>query len=66
MPAEDSPALVQHPCHHGFKSGYPVLDNEEGHGRLNYFDAADGYGAFTGNVAVTMNAGQGGFHAFDA
>jgi autotransporter-associated beta strand protein len=47
-------------------SGYPVLDDEEGHGRLNYFDAADGYGAFTGDVAVTMNAGQGGFHAFDA
>ncbi len=47
-------------------SGYPVLDDEEGHGRLNYFDAADGYGAFSGDVAVVMDAAKGGFHALDA
>ncbi|KKW68537.1 hypothetical protein AAV94_05230 [Lampropedia cohaerens] len=47
-------------------SGYPVLDDEEGFGRLNYFDAADGYGAFNGDVTVTMDAALGGFHAFDA
>lgn len=48
-------------------SGYPVLDDEEGHGRLNYFDAADGYGNFSaGDVEVTMDAGKGGFHARDA
>lgn len=47
-------------------SGYPVLDDEEGHGRLNYFDAADGYGAFSGDVAVAMDAAKGGFHALDA
>lgn len=47
-------------------SGYPVLDDEEGFGRLNFFDAADGYGAFNGDVEVTMDADLGGFHASDA
>lgn len=48
-------------------SGYPVLDDEEGFGRLNYFDAADGYGNFNdGDVEVTMDAALGGFHAQDA
>lgn len=48
-------------------SGWPVLDDEEGFGRLNYFDAADGYGNFRdGDVAVTMDADKGGFHAHDA
>ncbi|KAJ1546158.1 hypothetical protein HK405_007344 [Cladochytrium tenue] len=42
-------------------SGYPVIDDEEGWGRLNYFAAADGYGAFDGDVYVTMNASAGGF-----
>lgn len=46
-------------------SGFPVLDDEEGFGRLNFFDAADGYGAFDGDVEVTMDAARGGFHAFD-
>jgi len=46
-------------------SGYPVLDDPEGWGRLNLFAAADGYGAFTGNVVVNMDAGKGGFNAAD-
>jgi len=47
-------------------SGYPVLDDAEGWGRLNLFAAADGYGAFNGDVAVTMDASLGGFSASDA
>ncbi|KAJ3350916.1 hypothetical protein HDU83_009335 [Entophlyctis luteolus] len=47
-------------------SGYPVLDDEEGWGRLNLFDAADGYGRFDGDVVVTMNASLGGFSAKDS
>ncbi|THU00266.1 phosphatase PAP2 family protein [Lampropedia puyangensis] len=46
-------------------SGWPVLDDEEGFGRLNFFDAADGYGAFDGDVTVQMDASLGGFHASD-
>ena len=40
-------------------SGYPVMDDAEGWGRLNLFAAADGYGAFNGNVIVSMDASQG-------
>jgi len=47
-------------------SGYPVLDDAEGWGRLNLFDAADGYGAFNGDVSVTMDASLGGFNALDS
>ena len=47
-------------------SGYPVMDDAEGWGRLNLFAAADGYGAFDGDVAVTMNAANGGFSAADS
>jgi autotransporter-associated beta strand protein len=46
-------------------SGFPVIDDEEGWGRLNLFAAADGYGAFTGDVTVDMDAAQGGFSALD-
>ena len=46
-------------------SGYPILDDAEGWGRLNLFAAADGYGAFNGNVVVNMDASKGGFHASD-
>jgi len=46
-------------------SGYPVLDDAEGWGRLNLFAAADGYGAFTGNVVLNMDAARGGFNASD-
>ncbi len=47
-------------------SGYPVMDDAEGWGRLNLFAAADGYGAFNGDVTVSMDATQGGFNAQDS
>lgn len=47
-------------------SGYPAMDDPEGWGRLNLFDAADGYGAFNGDVVVAMDASLGGFHAMDS
>jgi len=46
-------------------SGYPVMDDAEGWGRLNLFAAADGYGAFSGNVTIVMDASKGGFNAVD-
>ncbi|WP_394650591.1 autotransporter-associated beta strand repeat-containing protein [uncultured Deinococcus sp.] len=46
-------------------SGYPILDDAEGWGRLNLVAAADGYGALSGDVRVTMDAGKGGFNALD-
>ncbi|WP_239004647.1 S-layer homology domain-containing protein [Paenibacillus tepidiphilus] len=49
----------------GIASGYPLLDDPEGWGRLNLFAAADGYGALTSDVTVTMDAAKGGFHAAD-
>lgn len=50
----------------GLPSGYPLLDDSEGWGRLNLFAAADGYGAFLQDLTVTMDAAQGGFHARDS
>lgn len=47
-------------------SGYPLLDDDEGYGRLNLVAAADGYGSFDGDVAVTMDASLGGFNAADS
>jgi len=47
-------------------SGYPVADDAEGWGRLNLFAAADGYGAFNGDVVVTQDASAGGFSAVDS
>jgi autotransporter-associated beta strand protein len=47
-------------------SGYPALDDAEGWGRLNLFAAADGFGAFNGDVVVTMDASLGGFSAADS
>ena len=49
----------------GLPSGYPVIDDEEGWGRLNLYAAADGYGAFLSETAVTMNKEDGGFCARD-
>ncbi|WP_160725054.1 acid phosphatase [Bacillus sp. USDA818B3_A] len=49
----------------GLPSGYPVLDDPEGWGRLNLFAAADGYGAFAQDVTVAMDASKGGYNAFD-
>lgn len=46
-------------------SGYPVMDDAEGYGRLDFFRAADGFGAFDGDVTVTMDGSQGGFHELD-
>lgn len=47
-------------------SGYPVMDDPEGYGRLNLFAAADGYGAFWEDVTVNMDKSLDGFNAFDA
>ncbi|KAJ1555159.1 hypothetical protein HK096_008061, partial [Nowakowskiella sp. JEL0078] len=47
-------------------SGYILNDDAEGWGRLNYFEAADGYKRFDGDVFVTMNASLGGFNAIDS
>jgi autotransporter-associated beta strand protein len=49
----------------GIASGYPVLDDPEGWGRLDLAAAADGYAAFTGDVVVTMDASLGGYAAQD-
>jgi autotransporter-associated beta strand protein len=46
-------------------SGYPVMDDAEGWGRLNLFAAADGYASFSGNVTIVMDASKGGFNAAD-
>lgn len=49
----------------GIQSGYSVLDDAEGWGRLNLFEAANGYGAFVTDVTVDMDASKGGFNAAD-
>ncbi|CAD6005835.1 phosphatase PAP2 family protein [Agreia sp. COWG] len=46
-------------------SGYALLDDSEGWGRLNLFAAADGYSAFATDVSVDMDAAQGGFNSAD-
>lgn len=46
-------------------SGYPVLDDTEGWGRLDLFSAANGYGSLPATTKVTMNADRGGFNAQD-
>ena len=50
----------------GIDSGYPVLDDTEGWGRLNLFEAANGYGSFVTDVVVNMDASKGGFNAEDS
>jgi len=52
-------------------SGYPLLDDPEGWGRVNLFAAADGMGALNGNVFVNMDATQAtqtqnGYYAVDS
>ncbi|GLQ08259.1 phospholipid phosphatase [Devosia yakushimensis] len=47
-------------------AGYPVMNDAEGFGRLDYIKAADGYGAFDGDVVVTMDGALGGFNASDS
>lgn len=46
-------------------SGYPLLDDAEGWGRLDLFSAANGYGALPAKTTVTMDATKGGFNAKD-
>jgi autotransporter-associated beta strand protein len=46
-------------------SGYPLLDDAEGWGRLDLFSAASGYGAFDGPVTVSMDAAEKGLDAAD-
>lgn len=49
----------------GVSSGYSVLDDKEGWGRLNLFEAANGYGSFATDVTVNMDASKGGYNAAD-
>ncbi|MEP9368506.1 autotransporter domain-containing protein [Xanthobacter sp. VNH20] len=46
-------------------SGVPLDDYQTGWARLDLYSAASGYGAFTQNVTVTMNAAAGGYNAID-
>ncbi|BCH66035.1 phospholipid phosphatase [Agrobacterium vitis] len=46
-------------------SGYPIISDPEGWGRLDLFRAADGYGAFDGDVTLIMDGTKGGFNADD-
>ncbi|MFC0397667.1 acid phosphatase [Paraburkholderia rhizosphaerae] len=48
-----------------FPSGFPVMDDAEGYGRMDMFAALNGYGQFNGNVTISMDATQGGFSAND-
>lgn len=52
----------------GLPSGYPLLSGNtyDGWGQLNLYAAFDGYGAFNSQVAITMDASQGGYNAADA
>jgi autotransporter-associated beta strand protein len=47
------------------ESGYPVIDDSNGWGRLDLVTASDGYGAFLSNVTVDMDASKGRFNAHD-
>ncbi|MBP0618055.1 autotransporter domain-containing protein [Jiella mangrovi] len=47
---------------------YPLISGNtyDGWGKLNLYDAADGYGYFENDVAVTMDASLGGYNAADS
>lgn len=47
------------------ESGYAVIDESQGWGRIDLVTAADGYGAFLDNVTVSMDASKGRFNAQD-
>ncbi|MDI6944431.1 phosphatase PAP2 family protein [Microbacterium barkeri] len=47
------------------ESGLPVADDAEGWGRLNLFAAANGFGAFDRDVAVSLDATADGYGAVD-
>ncbi len=46
-------------------SGLPVADDAEGWGRINLFAAANGFGSFDRDVAVTYDAAAAGYGAAD-
>ncbi|MEJ6400914.1 phosphatase PAP2 family protein [Nicoliella lavandulae] len=46
-------------------TGYPILDDGEGWGRLNLYNAANGYGQLVSKTTVSMNAKKGGYNAKD-
>ncbi|KAJ9462823.1 Autotransporter-associated beta strand repeat protein, partial [Diplonema papillatum] len=46
-------------------SGFSVLDESNGWGRLDLVTASDGYASLQGDVAVYMDASKGGFHSHD-
>ncbi|MBN2839300.1 MAG: phosphatase PAP2 family protein, partial [Fusobacteriaceae bacterium] len=46
-------------------SGYPILDESNGWGRLDYVTAADGYGAFLKDTYIVMDESKERFNAFD-
>jgi autotransporter-associated beta strand protein len=48
-----------------FASGYPVMTDAEGWGRLDMFKAGDGYGAFNGLVTISMDSSLGSFATYD-
>ena len=48
-----------------FASGYPVMSDAEGWGRLDMFKAGDGYGAFNGLVTISMDSSLGSFATYD-
>lgn len=49
----------------GLESGYPLLDDAEGWGRVNLYTASNGYGALLKDTTITMDASKGGYHAKD-
>ncbi len=49
----------------GIESGYPLLDDSNGWGRINLVAAASGFGSFDGDVNVAMDAAAGGFNTKD-
>jgi len=49
----------------GIESGYPLLDDSNGWGRINLVAAATGYGSFDGDVDLVMDADAGSFNASD-
>lgn len=49
----------------GLPSGYTLLDDAEGWGRLDLYTASEGYGSFIQDVTADMDAAKGGFNAWD-
>ena len=49
----------------GLESGYPLLDDAEGWGRLNLYKAVHGYGSLVKDTTITMDASNGSYNAKD-